>query len=264
MYDYHTHSIISDDGNTPMLQMVEAGISIGLKEIAITDHFDPDYPDLNWSSDIDFAGYHQQLEETSYICGSKIKVLKGIEIGIQHGDTLAKCRSAARSYGYDFVIGSFHCAEGIELFQGGFFDYRSVEESTAAYYRYVLAILKEYDDFDVLGHINVIDRYGVYIPDYSCCNDIVTEILKLLIEKGKGIEINTSSFRYGMGTHTTPTDDILALYRSLGGEIITIGSDAHSPKHVGYKISWALEKMRQMGFRYMTTYDQRIPKFLSI
>ena len=264
MYDYHTHSTISDDGNTPMLQMVQTGISIGLKEIAITDHFDPDYPDPNWSSYIDFARYHQQLEETSYVCGSKIKVLKGIEIGIQHGDTLAKCRTAARSYGYDFVIGSFHCAEGIELSQGGFFDHRSVEESTAAFYRYVLATLKEYDDFDVLGHINVIDRYGSYIPDYSCCNDIVTEILKLLIEKGKGIEINTSSFRYGMGTHTTPTDDILALYRSLGGEIITIGSDAHSPRHVGYKLSWALEKMQQMGFRYLTTYDQRIPKFLSI
>lgn len=264
MYDYHTHSIISDDGNTPMLQMVEAGISVGLKEIAITDHFDPDYPDPNWSSDMDFDGYHKQLEETAVACANRIKVIRGIEIGIQHGETLTKCRNAARSYGYDFVIGSFHCAEGIELSQGGFFDHRSVEESTSAFYRYVLSTLKEYDDFDVLGHINVIDRYGAYIPDYSCCNDIVTEILKLLIEKGKGIEINTSSFRYGMDTHTTPTDEILALYRSLGGEIITIGSDAHSPRHVGYKLSWALEKMRQMGFRYLTTFDQRIPRYLSI
>lgn len=264
MYDYHSHSNISADGHAPMNEMVQAALNAGLLEIAITDHYDPDYADSNWPSDLDFPSYHTAMEETSDTFRGRIKVVKGIEIGLQHGETLQKCRNAAQSYDYDFIIGSFHCAEGIELSQGDFFDNRSVEEATTAFYEYCYQCLLEYEDFDVLGHLNIIDRYGPRIPTSSCYIDHVSEILTLLINKGKGIELNTSSFRYGMGNHTTPTEEILKRYYELGGEIITVGSDAHHPRHVASGLDWGYEKLRSLGYRYITTFDRRVPSFIKL
>ncbi|MDD2216110.1 MAG: histidinol-phosphatase HisJ family protein [Eubacteriales bacterium] len=264
MYDYHTHTNFSEDGRAPMTEMICAAVKAGLKEIAITDHYDPDYPDPNWPSNLDLESYHKEMEDTSSRYKEKIKLIKGIEIGIQHGKTLDKCRKVVTSYNYDFVLGSFHCAEGFDLAFGGFFDHRSVEEATVAFYQYNYDCLSVYDDYDVLGHINVVDRYGPYIPASNSYMDILSEVLSLLISKGKGIEINTSSFRYGMGEHTTPTEEMLKRYQELGGEIITIGSDAHAPEHLGYGLEWGYEKLKSVGFRYVTTFNQRQPNFIKL
>ncbi|NLP29807.1 MAG: histidinol-phosphatase HisJ family protein [Clostridiales bacterium] len=264
MYDYHTHTNFSEDGNAPMEIMVESAIKLGLKEMAITDHYDPDYPDPNFFFDLDFDSYHNEMETNAVKYRNKIKIVRAIEIGIQHGSTLDKCKNASNSYDYDFIMGSFHCAEGLDLYNGDFFESRTTEDAYIAFYKYVYNCLNEFNDFDVLGHINVIDRYGEYIPDSSIYVDIITDILSLLISKGKGIEINTSSFRYGMGDHTIPTDEILKIYYKLGGEIITVGSDAHYPQDLGYKLSWAFEKAKSIGFKYIASYDQRKPSFIKI
>ena len=139
-----------------------------------------------------------------------------------------------------------------------------MEDATLAFYKYVYDCLSVYKDYDVLGHINVIDRYGPYVPAYLDLMDMVTEILKLIIDDGKGIEINTSSFRYGMGDYTTPSHDILLRYHELGGEIITVGSDAHCTRDVGDGIKWAYDKMKSVGFQYVTTFSQRKPSFLKL
>lgn len=264
MYDYHTHSSFSDDCSTPMKDMIEAACSLGLKEIAITDHYDPDYPDTDYPFDLSFSSYHNALNETKEIYKKDIKVIKGIEIGIQLGDTLKKCYNEVLSFHYDFVLGSFHCAEGFELYKKGFFENRTINESYTAFYNYMLESLKVFDDYDVLGHFNIIDRYSSQIPEANHYMDIIESILKIIIAKGKGIEINTSSFRYGMGDRTTPSQEILQLYKDLGGEIITIGSDAHKTRDVGYKLDYAQQMIKTVGLRYLTTFDQRIPNFIKL
>lgn len=89
---------------------------------------------------------------------------------------------------------------------------------------------------------------------------LVLEILKKVIEDGKGIELNTSYHRYRL-TDTTPSQDILKLYRKLGGEIITIGSDSHKPSHLGTYIDEAKELLKSLGFRFFCTYDGMRPVF---
>lgn len=264
MYDYHAHCSFSPDSKSTMMDMVLAAADKGLKEIAITDHYDPDYRDPTWPTNLDFKNYHKEMEYIQAVLNDRIRLIKGVEIGLQHGSTIDKCRAVAAAYDYDFILASFHCAEGYELSQGGYFDVRSMEEIFPSFYRYVFDCLKEYKDYSVLGHINVIDRYSHYVPEPYHFMDIVEEILKLIINDGKGIEINTSSFRYNMGDHTTPTDEILRLYKKLGGEIITVGSDAHSPNYVGSGLQWGYEKLRSLGFRYFTTFDKLIPSFVKL
>ena len=257
MYDYHTHTFFSDDCSTPMKDMIDAACRQGFKEIAITDHYDPDYVDRSFPFELDFAGYHKAMMEAQETYKDRIKVLKGIEIGIQHGETIEKCKEAARSFDYDFIIGSFHFAQGIELYGTGFFEGRSAEDSYIAYYSYMLDCLSKYKDYDILGHINYIDRYTDRIPDSSVYMDLVEEILRMIISDGKGIEINTSSFRYGMGERTTPAKEMLQLYKDLGGEIITIGSDAHRAKDFGCRFDTAVEMIKASGIKYLATFEQR-------
>ncbi|MGI6752216.1 MAG: histidinol-phosphatase HisJ family protein [Anaerovoracaceae bacterium] len=264
MYDYHVHCSFSPDSRTPMTEMVQAAAKAGLREIAITDHYDPDYRDPAWPVNLDFDSYHKEMEAVKERYRGDIKLVKGIEIGVQHGSTLDKCKAAVAAYDYDFVLASFHCAEGYELSHGGYFDERSMEETFPSFYKYVYDCLKEFKDYSVLGHINVVDRYSLYVPEPLYFMDMVEDILKMIIYDGRGIEINTSSFRYGMGEKTTPSHEMLRLYKDLGGEIITVGSDAHSPLHIGSGLEWGYDKLRSLGFRYFTTFDKLKPSFIKL
>ena len=263
MYDYHTHTFFSDDSKAPMTEMLDQAVSIGLKELAITDHFDPNYPDPNYPFLIDFPAYHKALEAAEKKYGRLINLRKGLEIGIQSEDSLIQCQDAARAYPYDFIIGSFHTAYGEDLY-GTFFNSRTPEVATEDYYQYMYDCLTEYDDFDVLGHINVIDRYGPYVPNYEPYDKIIEKILDLLIVRGKGIEFNTSSFRYNMGGRTTPSLEILKAYVRTGGEIITAGSDAHRPGDLGYMLDYAFSQIKEVGLRHITLFKDRKPTFVPI
>lgn len=263
MYDYHSHSFFSDDSSTSLDHMIEAAIKLGIKEMAITDHYDPDYPDKNFPFDLDFEAYYKALMEVEAKYSSEIKIIKGIEIGIQHGETHIKCHAAAEAFPYDFILGSFHCSSGEDLYSE-YFKTRNDEEGVKEFYDYVYQGICEFNNFDVLGHINVIDRYVGKIPNYFQYMDKIELILKKLIEMGKGIELNTSSFRYNLGDRTTPSKEILKLYKDLGGEIITIGSDAHRESHVGYMYKEATEILTSHGFKYITTFDKRVPKQIKL
>lgn len=264
MYDYHSHTFYSDDSRAPMKDMVEAACHAGLKELAITDHYDPDYPDQNFPFELDIPDYFAALEKIKKEYEKKIKIIRGIEIGIQHGSTLEKCSKAANDYDFDFVLGSFHCAHGFDLYQSEYFRLRTPKEAYVDFYTYMYDCLKVYKDYDVLSHFNIIDRYTKERPANDVYMDMVYEILKMIIADGKGIEFNTSSFRYGLGELTTPSAEILSLYRELGGEIITAGSDAHKPAHIADHLDLAYERIKNAGFRYITTFERRKPSFIPL
>ncbi|MEI8215632.1 MAG: histidinol-phosphatase HisJ family protein [Eubacteriales bacterium] len=263
MYDYHSHTSFSDDSSSSFEDMLDAACNLGLKELAITDHYDPDYPDKEFPFDLDFGPYNQSLVDFGEKYRDKIKLIKGIEIGIQKS-SIDKCKIAATSFDYDFIIGSFHCAQGKELYGLNFFTGKSPFQAYVDFYGYVYDCLKNFNNYSILGHINIIDRYAQTIPAFSFYSDEVDSILRLLIENGKGIEINTSSYRYGMGDLRTPSDDILKRYKQLGGEILTLGSDAHFPEHIAYKFKSTLEYLQYKGFKYLTTFDNLIPSQVGI
>jgi len=175
----------------------------------------------------------------------------------------------SNKYDFDFIIGSMHTLfqKDIYHFREEFFENNTKEEVYRLYFEEVLRSVKLFtDEFDVYGHLDFVMRYALE-DDKSChyadFRELLDQILRLLIQKGKGIEINTSGFRYGLG-HMHPNTEIIKHYKELGGEIITVGSDAHHRKTLCSEFERAYAILKECGFSYITVFEKRKPRFVKI
>lgn len=266
--DFHTHTGFSDDCYVEFETMINGAIASGIKTLAITDHYDPGYPDPEFPFTLDFEDYHKTVDAAIEKYRGIIDIRKGMEIGIWGGmynDKLTNLEEADRAvnaYHHDYIIGSFHCMRKDDLYR---YDFSKADGPAELedFYKFMYESLNKFDNFDVMGHFSIIDRYIDKIYDYAPVEDTIDEILKLLIAKGKGIEINTSSFKYGTGIWL-PRESILSRYLELGGEILTFGSDAHEPKYYQYHFNDAVELAKSLGFKYYSTFKDRKPEFHKI
>jgi len=265
-YDQHLHSSFSSDGEQgyTIADIVETAVERGLAGIAVADHLDPLWPDDNEPSDLDIPAYEAALFEAERLSADRIHFAKGVELGLLPGETLELCEKAVSAYPYDFVIGSAHYSEIAPIEYPLFLEGRSLKEILDEYYTILFDSIKAYQNYDVLGHINCIDRYTDGFAPQELYMPYVDEILKTAIADGKGIEINTSAFRYGIGERGTPTQPILNRYKELGGEIVTIGSDAHKIADIGTYIKEGEEMLLASGIRYLAVYSKRRPEFIKL
>lgn len=265
LWDVHMHSQFSGDSKAPQEAMIAAAQTKGLAGICFTDHLDIDYPDEPETFLLDLPNYSASVLALQEKYKHTFPVRFGIELGLQpHLATIH--RDILTQYPFDFVIGSSHVVHGIDPYYPKFYEGRSEKEAYREYFSSILENIQAFDGFDVYGHIDYVVRYGptknknyIWI-EYQ---DIIDEILKLLISKGKGIEINTGGFKYGLG-HPNPTEEILERYHELGGEIITIGADAHAPEHVGYDFEKVTGILKDAGFKYFTVFEKRKARFLPL
>ena len=262
MYDSHTHTNFSYDGSDSVDQIIESGIAAGLSGIALTDHYDPDYPDED--TFIDLNAYREAITDAAVRYGDRIQVSCGLEIGLQPGEVAEKCKAAAGAHPWDFILASVHVAEGIAIDVEAFRRGRQTDQMLDIYYRTLRTVMDLFDDYDVLSHLNIMDRY---VDRSRIGRDHMTwveDILKTAASRGKGIEINTSSFRYGMGARTTPTQEMLDLYVGYGGRIITLGSDAHRGEDVGRDFQTAVSMVKKAGLSHLAFFKGRSPLFIPI
>lgn len=273
--DYHVHSAYSDDSDYPLEQVIRDAVAMGMDEICLTDHVDYGIK-RDWDegdeiayrgsqplANVDYPRYMAQLHELQQRYGDRIRIKIGLEFGMQT-HTIPRYRALFARYPLDFVILSIHQVGDQEFWTQEFQRGRTQQEYHERYYEELLAVMQEFKDYNVLGHLDLITRYdkqGVY--PFERVRPIVEQILRCAIEDGKGIEVNTSSHRYGL-SDTTPSVEILKLYRELGGTILTIGSDSHAPAHLGTYIEEARAMLREMGFRQFCTFDRMQPVFHSL
>ncbi len=266
--DYHVHTEYSDDSDYIMEDVITDAIKRGLSEICITDHVDygikPDSEGLSEEErkgkvlNVDYPAYIQEIKRLQNIYGSQIIIKTGLEFGIQT-HTIAKFEALFKRYDFDFIILSCHQVEDKEFWTQDFQKGRSQKEYNDRYYQEILDVVNNYQGYSVLGHLDLIKRYdkaGFY--PFEANKEIITEILKVVIKDGKGIEINTSSHRYGL-PDLTPSKDILKLYQELGGKIITIGSDSHQADHLGAYIEETKKELKDLGFLYYCTFKDMKP-----
>lgn len=203
--DCHMHTEFSSDSETPVRSMIEGAIKKGLREICLTDHYDKDYPRVPDIEGIPFVfdpeEYCRTLAGLKEEYSDRITVRTGIEIGLQP-HLGGFYRELTEKYPFDFVIGSVHLVHGLDPYYGALFEGRTDEEAYSETFRETLADLEAIDGFDVLGHIDYVVRYGKEKAahySYHRFADEIDEILKKVIEMGKGIELNTGGFKYGLG-----------------------------------------------------------------
>ncbi len=253
--DYHMHTAFSDDSTFPMEDVILRALEVGLDEICFTEHVDYGIPSI---ANCDYEAYLDLFNRLKMKYQSRISLKLGIEFGVQT-ETISKYKADFDRLPLDFVILSVHQVHNLELHNQMYQKGKTQKEYQEGYYQEILDVIRNYKDYSVLGHLDVINRYDLQ-GDYpfEALRPIITDILKTVIKDGKGIEVNTSSFRYKL-KDLTPSLDILKLYKSLGGEIITIGSDSHVASHVGYKILDIQATLKELGFDSIYTFDKMKP-----
>lgn len=258
MFDYHMHSRVSFDSQEDPEKILQAAEKAGLKEICFTDHIDyfVNVEQQTWVfDDAVYAANYDHLTHPS------IKIRRGLEFGLKPYNADQLKRELMRR-NFDFVLGSVHFIKEEDVYEPAYWKNISVADAEAVYFEETLKCVQAHDDFDVLGHLTYLSKCKGH-PTHKPIvlgehRQIVEEIFKVLISKGKGIEINTSGKdRCG---DFLPSMDYVRLFRQLGGEIVTIGSDAHAADRVGQYSHEVAAYLRDI-FGYVCTFEQRKPIF---
>lgn len=252
--DYHMHSTYSFDAKQTVEEACIKAIKESINEICLTEHISFDKKDASYNY-FSFNSYKNEIERLNEKYNKQLKIKIGLEVGEYH---LYKedYDKYYKEHSLDFIIGSVHNINGKGL-------RTNLREhgDNATYKNYFAEVLNlsSIGDFDVIGHMDLVQRYafnnfGVY--NFDIYKDYFYDILKTLINRNKGIEVNTSGLSKDL---LFPRLDIIKMYKDLGGEIITVGSDAHTSDRVGENIELTYDLLKSLGFKYVFTFENRNP-----
>lgn len=270
-FDTHMHTEYSTDSETKIMAQVEQAERLGLTGICITDHMDYDFPmdalehpvdGIPFYFDID--DYRQEVKKIQK--KTNLTLLKGVECGLQSTQSvIEKNQKLVSDWEWDYVIGSLHLVNQKDPYYPSFWENRAPAQCIEEYFHHIWDNIQCFSSFDALGHLDYIVRYA---PSSFCYEpnqfrEIIEAILQFLIKKDIALEVNTSGWKT-MGRCQNPHLDILCLYAKLGGELLTIGSDAHTPEYVSYRFSDLPELLKKAGFRQFCVFQKRKPVFVDI
>ncbi len=268
LYDYHVHTLFSGDCRASVESVTEAAKNRGLSGICFTDHMDLDFPgEEDFVLDIPrYLSKTGAIKEAYKHGEDDFLVCAGIELGLQT-HLADKNSSIIRENDFDFVIASSHLIDGIDPYDGGaYFEGRSEEEAYRRYFESILENISVFDDFDVYGHLDYIVRYGPNkdkFYSYDRYADVIDPVLIKLISMGKGIELNMGGLKRGM-RFPNPCPEIIRRYKSLGGETLTLGSDAHESRDVGCFFDAGVDILRVCGFDRYCIFRNRERFFIDL
>lgn len=267
--DSHLHSSFSSDSTTPMEEMVKKAIALGLTSICFTDHYDMDFPITEEGMDfhLDTESYRKEFYRLKELYHKKIDLRIGVELGIMPSLKNRLTDYLKQYNDFDFVIGSTHIVDGYDPYDPIYYgQYDDEKDGIRRYLEANLEHLHTFDQMDTFAHLDYVVRYAphkdlYYIPsDYF---DLIDVFLKEIIHKGIALEFNTAGLKYGM-KQANPHIQILKRYRTLGGELLTIGSDGHKPEHIAWDFQQGESILREAGFSYYSIYKKRKPQMLRL
>lgn len=261
MFDFHIHSRVSFDGHDTGEALAIAAKEAGMREICFTDHMDYDPLAQVQTMILDADAYSREYDALSL---PGLKIRRGVEFGMLR-DNRAEFRAALEARQYDFVLGSVHFAQNLDVYFQEYWHDKTPWQAQRIFLEETLACVELHEDFDVLAHLTFLNKSPhnpARIPmPYDNHREILDEILRTLAAKGKGLEMNTSGLDRNVGY--LPTAEYFRRFKELGGEIVTVGSDAHRTSRVGQYCGNACAILGDI-FGYVCTFDNRVPVFHKI
>lgn len=278
LIDCHCHTANSPDGEGSVKQLCMRASELGISVLGISEHCEANrlYTKEHYGNEPknEYEIYNNigifeksMAENTAAIseCPENLTLLCGIELGQPYAD-FCGAQSLIEDKRLDFVIASAHELKDKEDFAFLSYTHENIKIYLKEYFESIYEMCK-WGKFDILAHLTYPLRYINGIAkldaDISEYNEIIAESFKLLAQNGKGIEINTSGLRQPYGL-TFPTLEYVKLFKELGGEIISIGSDAHCAADLGKGIKEGTELALAGGFEYISYFKNRKPQFIKI
>lgn len=261
--DLHVHSTCSGDGVSSIAEYARRAAALEWLELGFCEHADFDPRDQGYSHLIP-SDYARQVAHARALV-PEVQLRQGVEVTYQ-ACLEDEIRSWLAVRTWDYVVASVHLvdyADGWAIVSepgstGAYFATHSQRQAFLPYFEELLRAAQS-GLGDVLGHFDLVKRYGVayYGPfEPAAFEEEIRAVLRTMIEQGMGLEINTSGLRQSPG-EPYPALTVLRWYRELGGEILTAGSDAHQARDLGAGISEALALAQEAGFRAVATFEQR-------
>lgn len=251
-FDAHTHSRFSFDAEKTVTveAMCRAALEKGITHLAITDHYDIGAV-LDGIYSYDAYAAKAAIEHAQDKFEGQLTLSYGIELGsaTAYPDEAETFLDKMR---FESVVGSIHYMSGYEDFCD--WDMRSLsdEDFSAAWFCYLaeLTRLCELGMIDVLAHLTYPLRYYMLAGrtlNLTPSMDAIAELLRKVIDQGILLEVNTSGYRCKMGG-PMPDAQILALYKDLGGRLLSVGSDAHRPEDIAADYDRTEQLLSSLGF----------------
>lgn len=256
MFDNHLHTEVSADSSMLIQDAIKSADAKGLGLI-LTEHMDISDSGMKLGEGFTFnvseyfAKYREYRNE---------RLLLGMELGFTP-EVFKENNNVVKSGNFDFVIGSIHVVNTIDIFQSVYYETKTKREAYEEYLEAMIQCLNLYDDIDSLGHIDYICRYATYDDKeihYEEFSDHIDEVLKVLVEKEKAIEINTR--RLALPGVKNNLFNIYKRYKELGGKIVTIGSDSHRSEDIGMNFKEAIDIIGRLGLKNVY-YKERKPYY---
>jgi len=262
IYDFHLHSNVSFDGRISIEDACSVAVRLGISGLTFTEHVEFTRPDRKGSLP-DFASYKRQIEAARKAF-PQLEIGMGLEIGMCHGhkDNIEEVVGWDK---WDIILASLHTVDGLCAFNDDFTHGKDKKYAYRRYFSALYELIEEISCFDVLAHLDMIRRNSSYADrslDYQDYAEELDAILRLLIKRGHGLEVNTAGWRFGIGG-AHPAGDILKRYRELGGIILTCGSDSHGSA-VAERILDGYQWIISNGFHHLALYRQRQPILMDL
>lgn len=253
LIDYHVHTRMSD-GSGIYKDYIEQAIKLGICELGFSDHLC--IKGTAWS--IAYANLPKYVKEINEIRNIRNEREISIKLGLEcdfFPSEKDRILEILNRHPFDYVIGSVHflddwcidCDNEVDRWEG-----KDEDEVYKQYFR----VLKQMIDskiFDIIGHIDVIKKYG-FRPKKDITG-ILNETLELIAKSGIAIEINTSGLRRPC-EEMYPSKELLEM--CFDYQIpITLGSDAHAPDQVGMNFKDAVDLAKDVGYKTITSFTKR-------
>lgn len=281
-FDTHNHSQFSFDGaGTTVEKSALAAAEKGFGGICFTDHCDFYVPRMKEefepvvSEAFDIVAQQGEIDRVNQLAADgafgrsvpkKFRIFKGIELGLGEKNR-KQTRELLSVSRFDQIIASVHYLEDSDPYFGSYYKGKNWKEAYGRYLETLLREMRWLGDFDIMGHFDYIARYAPYSKESVLYRDfpgLFDEILKYLADNGKGLEINTKSYKaYGLRRPRLDRD-ILIRYMELGGEVICLGSDSHGPEQVGDRFDYFAQYVKTIGFRHLGHFEGRRLKMVTI